>query len=186
MRMHERERRVIADGADVAEMVCQPLELGHQRAQIVRARRRFDVQRGLDCPGEGDPVRDGAVAGGARGKLRRALDRRARHQRFDAFVHVAQALFEPHHRLARGGKAEMSRLDDAGMDRAYWNLVQVFAFHRQEYVGGARIRRRHARAERMLHVPKAEIEPRPRVRRADRFESVKAMNGAFEPDRRRM
>ena len=34
MRMHEREGGVVADGADVAEMIGEPLELGHQRAQI--------------------------------------------------------------------------------------------------------------------------------------------------------
>ena len=69
MGVHERKRSVIADGADVAEMICQPFKLSHERAQIVRARRRFDVQRRLDRPGEGDAVSDGAVAGGAGGKL---------------------------------------------------------------------------------------------------------------------
>ena len=54
MRVHEREGGVVADGADVAEMIGEALELRHQRAQPGRARRRFDVQRGLDGPREGE------------------------------------------------------------------------------------------------------------------------------------
>ena len=125
MRMHERERRVVADGADIAEMVRQPFELGHQRPQIVRARRRFDVRGGFDGMSEGDAVGDRAVAGRAGGEPRRLFDRRAGHQRLDALVHIAEALLEPHHRLAAGGEAEMSRLDDAGMHRTDGNLVQA-------------------------------------------------------------
>jgi hypothetical protein len=54
--------------------------------------------------GKRDAVSDRAVAGGARGKLRRPFDARAPHQRLDALVHVAEALFEPHHGLAAGAK----------------------------------------------------------------------------------
>ncbi len=39
-----------------------------------------------------------------------------------------------------------------------------------------------ARAERMLHVPKAEIEPRPQIRRADGDVTEKTVDGAFETD----
>ena len=80
----------------------------------------------------------------------------------------------------------MSRLDDAGMHRADGNLVQVLALDRQEGVGRRRPRRRAAGAERMPDVPKAEIEPRPGVRRSDRFEPIEATNGALEPNGRRM
>ena len=62
--------------------------------------------------------------------------RRAGHQRLDALMHVAEPLFEPHHGLAIGGEAEMSRLDDAGMHRADRDLVQAFAFRRQKVIGG--------------------------------------------------
>ena len=137
MRVHERERRVVADRADVAEMIGQPFEFGHQRAQILRARRRLDAERRLDRMREGDAVGDGAVAGGARGELCRLRDGRARHQRLDALVHVAEPLFEPHHGLAAGGEAEMSGLDDAGMHRADRNLMQALALDRQELVGVA-------------------------------------------------
>ena len=72
-------------------------------------------------------------------EVRAASSRPARagagHQRLDALVHVAEALFEPHHGLAVGGEAEMSRLDDAGVHRPDRNLMQRFAFDGQEIVG---------------------------------------------------
>ena len=88
---------------------------------------------------------------------------------FDALVHVAEPLLQPHHSLAVGGEAEMARLDDAGMHRPDRNLVQALAFGRQEFV-----RRRLRRAgllvaERMPHVPEAEIEPGPRIGRIHRL-----------------
>ena len=70
--------------------------------------------------------------------------RGAGHQRFDALVHIAEALFEPHHGLAAGGEAKMSRLDDAGVHRADRNLMQRFAFDGKEIVWGPRLRRRAA------------------------------------------
>ena len=66
--VHEREGGVVADGADVAEVVGEALQLGHQRAQPDRARRRLDAERRLDGAGEGEGVGDGAVAGDAAGE----------------------------------------------------------------------------------------------------------------------
>jgi len=50
-----RERGVVADGADVAEMVRQPFELRHQRPEILARARRLELQRRLDRVGEGEP-----------------------------------------------------------------------------------------------------------------------------------
>ena len=133
-----------------------------------------------------DAIGDRAVAGGARGKLRGPLEGRAGHERLDALVHIAEALLEPHHRFAARGETEMSRLDDAGMHRPDRDLMQAFAFNRQEGVGGPRLRRRVACAERMLHVPEAEIEPRPGYPAPDRLIAVETVDGALQPDRRRM
>ena len=69
-----RERGVVADGADVAEMIGEPLELRHQRAQVDRARRRRNLQRGLGGLREGEGISDRAVAGGAAGELRRVVE----------------------------------------------------------------------------------------------------------------
>ena len=99
---------------------------------------------------------------------------------------VTQALLEPHHRLAVGGEAEVSRLDDAGVNRADRNAVQAFALHRQERVSRLFARFLRARAQRMLHIPKTEIEPRPCIRRADWLEAIEAFDRTLEPDGGRM
>ena len=75
------------------------------------------------------------------------------HQGLDALVHIAEPLLEPHHRLAIGGEAEMSRLDDAGMHGADRDLVQPLALGRQEGIGGRRGRRAPMRSQRMPHAP---------------------------------
>ena len=93
------------------------------------------------------------------------------HQMIDALVHVAKALFEPHHRFAIGGEAEMARLDDAGVNRADGNLMQAFAFHRQERIGG-RIR--------------TMVEPRARVGQSDRLESEQIARRTLQANGRRV
>ena len=114
------------------------------RSQM-RARRRLDAERRLHRAREGECIGDRAVARRAAGKPRGLLQRGAVHQVVDALVHVAQALFQPHHRFAIGGEAEMARLDDAGVHRTDGDLVQAFAFDRQERIGGRVARRGRAR-----------------------------------------
>ena len=186
MRMHERERGVVADRADIAEVIGQSLELGHQCAQILRAGRNGDVQRRFHGVGESERVGNSAVARGAPRKLRRLLDGRARHQQLDALMDIAEALFEPHDGFAIGGEAEVSRLNDAGVNRTDRNAVQAFALHRQERVGRSFAGLLRICVQRMLNIPEAEIEPRPRIRRADRLEAIEAFDCTLEPDRGRM
>ncbi len=126
------------------------------------------------------------VARGAGGELRGLFERRAGHQQLDAFMHVAQALFEARDGFAVGGEAEMAGLDDAGMHRPDRDLVQVFAFHRQKFVGGIRGGHFAARAERMFDAPKAEVEPAPRVGQPHRLEAVEIADRALQADRRRV
>src|ERR1700692_2321579 len=76
----------------------------------------------------------------------------------------------------------MPRLNDSGMDGTDRNLVQAFALYRKKGVGRWRTLRRGAGSERMLYVPKAQIEPRPRIRPSTRLQPVKRADGAFEPD----
>ena len=80
----------------------------------------------------------------------------------------------------------MSGFDNAGMHRPNRNLVQVFAFGRQERIRRARYRHLAASAERMLYTPESEIEPRPGIRRADRLQSIKVPDRALQPYRRRV
>jgi len=116
LRMHEGKRGVVADGADIAEMIGEPLQLRHQRAQIDCAWRRLYLQGRLRGLGESECISNRAVTGRPRGKLCCIFKCRAVHQRLDALVHPAKTLLEPHHMLAIGGEAEMTRLDDPGVD----------------------------------------------------------------------
>ncbi len=65
LRMHQDERGVVADRADVAEVIGEPFELGHQGAQKNGARRNLHLSRSFDCIRKRKRVRDRAVAGGA-------------------------------------------------------------------------------------------------------------------------
>jgi hypothetical protein len=65
--VHERERRIIADGPDIPKMIGETFELCHQRPQIDRTGRNLDVQRRLDCMSKGKRVSNRAVARGAAG-----------------------------------------------------------------------------------------------------------------------
>ena len=102
-------------------------------------------------------------------------------------MHIAEPLFEPHHRLAVGGETEMPWLDDAGMDGPDRDLVQILSFDGQELVRIGFNRALPRLAERACVTPQ---KPRSsqclRIRRAGRFEAIKVGDGALEPDRRRM
>src|SRR5262249_4014365 len=119
----KREGRVVANGADVAEMVGKTLELSHERAEPDGAIRNLDLERRLDGLRKGEPVGDGTVPRCPPRELRPLVEAGSGHERVGALVHVAEPLLEPHHRLAIGREAKMPRLDDAGMDRPDRDLM---------------------------------------------------------------
>ena len=53
MSEHESEGGVVADGANVAKVIGEAFEFGHQGAQPGRARRYRQAERRLDGAGEG-------------------------------------------------------------------------------------------------------------------------------------
>jgi hypothetical protein len=99
-------------------------------AQIHCPCRRLDPERGLDRARERIGIGDGRVAGDTADQGRGTVELGSRHQSLDALVDITEALFQPHHRFAIGGEAEMPRLDDAGMDRTDRDLMQPFALDR--------------------------------------------------------
>src|SRR6185369_2307550 len=80
---------------------------------------------------------------------------------------------------AVAGEAKMPGLDDAGMHRPDWNLMQPFAFYGEELVG-LRLGGLSALAERRAHGPEAEIEPGAIVRAVDGVEAMQIAHGALE------
>ena len=187
MGVHQREGGVVADRADVAEVVGEPLELGHQRAQ---PRARAAAPR---C--RAPPRRRGRRRAHRRPCCRPRCGRqawRARveigagHQALDALVHIAEALLQAHHRLAVGGEAEMPGLDDAGMHRADRDLVQALALGRQEGVGRRRRPALRSRAPSgCAHAPAAVVEPGPRIGQPLGLRPNRSRDRALQPDRRR-
>jgi hypothetical protein len=81
----------------------------------------------------------------------------------------------------------MAGLDDAGMHRADWNLVQAVTVHGQEFII-RRITQRSGRArpERRTQLPLAMVEPWPPVSGALRDVAIEIADRAFESDRWRM
>ena len=141
LRVHHGKGGVIADGADVAEVIGEPFELAHERAQPHRASRHVDAVRSLDRPGESERVGHGAVAGHPPREHRGTFDGRAFHQPLDALVHVTKSRLEANDRLAVRGETEMPGLDDARVHGTHRNLVQALAFGRQEDVALCSARR---------------------------------------------
>ena len=72
MRQHDAERRIVADRAEVAEVIGDPLQLRHHAAQPDGARRRFDAEGALHGAREGEGIGNRAVARGAAGEPRGA------------------------------------------------------------------------------------------------------------------
>ena len=126
----QREGGVVADGADVAQVIGDALQLRHQRAQPHRTHRGLAALRRLHRAREGERIGDCAVAGNPARQPRRVRDRRADHEVVDAFVHIPQPFLQAHDGLAVGGEAEVSGLDDAGMNRADGDLMQRRPFRR--------------------------------------------------------
>ena len=164
--MHQRERSVVADRADVAEMIGQPLQLGHQRAQVdPRAAAPSTCKRGFGRLREGKRIGDRAVAGS------RARQACAASSSVAPFIRDSMPLCTQPSRcssrttvFAIGGEAEMSRLDDAGMHRPDRDLMQPLALRPAGICTGAGLRAGPLITERMPHAPKAKIEPGPRDR----------------------
>jgi hypothetical protein len=90
VRMHQRERRVVADGADIAEVVGDPLQLRHQRAQPRRAWRRLHAECRFCRLRKGDGIGHRAVARDAARQPCRLVEGGSHHQVLGALVHVAQ------------------------------------------------------------------------------------------------
>ena len=141
-------------------MIGEAFEFCHQSAQPNGARWNLDVKRRLDGAGESKGIGDRAVARRTSGETCGAINGRATHQGLYALVGVTEPFFEPHHRLAAGGEAEMARFDNACVHRADGDLVQALAFGRKKFVRGRGLKCLCRPSERMAQAPTAMVEPR--------------------------
>jgi hypothetical protein len=117
--------------------------------------------------------------------LRGAAQVRAAQQRFRPLVYIPQAFLQPHDGLAACRETEMARLDDARVDRAHRDLVQVLALRGKKPVGTGGFAGDGVAAERRPDPPPPMIEPRARIRRAFRLMSVQVADRALQPVRGR-
>ncbi len=162
----EREPAVVAEVAEVAQMVADALALEGERAQPRGARRRCDAGDGFQRLRVGARIRDGPVAGNASRQPVPLGERHRLEALFDPLVHVPEALLEAQHLFADDLEAEMSRLDDAGVHRPDGDLVNAVAFDADECVvllARLPLRRRGEIAAQRELVDRPRGHPRPRA-----------------------
>ena len=186
LRMHHGKGCVVADGADVAEVVRESFELRHERTQPNRALRYFDRMRGFDRPGKGNRVGHGAVAGNAPGQHRRPMHRHSRHQALRPLVHVTESRLEAHDGFAVRREPEVTGLDDARVYRTHRDLMQALTDCGEEDVRLGDARLVTLGAERARTFPRPVIEPRTLVGEPFRFHSPQVANGPLQANGGRM
>ena len=132
MRVAEGEAGVVDDHAHVADVVVEALELQEHDAQPRPAGGYGAAGERLEGLAVGERVADGRVAGDALGERRRPLERKRLEELFGALVDEAESGFEVNDRLALDAEAEVTGLDDAGVDGPHGDLVDALAFDAAE------------------------------------------------------
>ena len=171
LRVHHRERSVVADRTDVAQVIRDPLELRHHRTQPHRARWRVELECRLHGASEDERIRHRTVPGHARRNSCGFVDRLVAEQLLDALVRIAETLFEPDYRFAARREAEMTGLDDPRMHRTDRNLMQTRALSLEKPVGRQRRVRSRRLGQWQVIGPASVIEPRPWIGQPDKFDA---------------
>ncbi len=165
LRQAEREAAVVAERAEVAEVVRDALALEQERAQPKRPPRRPCAGRVLERHGVGPGEGDRAVARDAARKARALGKGQGLEALLNPLVHVAESLLEAQHALAHHREPEMPRLDDACMHGPHRHFVHAFALYSHEGVAAValrgRLRIRSCRAAKRKHIfpPCAVAQP---------------------------
>ncbi len=182
----EGQRGVVAECAEVAQVVGDALAFEHQRAQPGRALGNLALPRRFQRHAIGPGVGHGRVARHPAGEPVRFQRRQLGEAALDALVHVAQVLLEPQHFLADDREAEVAGLDDAGVHRADGDLVHAIAFDAHEGVvggqgAGARGCGLGALSQRRPPgCPQAVVQPRPLVATAVGVQARQVGHGALQ------
>ena len=120
-------------------MVGQPFEFERDGAQPLRAQRSLGPGEGFHDGRVGSRVGDGRVAGHRFHLAHRRAVRAASERRLHAAMLIAERDLQVQHFFAGALEAEMARLDDAGVDRADRDFVNLAAIHAKEFAVGGRI-----------------------------------------------
>ena len=114
-----------ADGSDVVEVAPETLELEQDRPCAGELRGRFEPESRLACVGVGEAVRDRAGRAGAADVAGTVREGAPLGGGLEAAVLVEEAGVEVENPFADDVEAEVARLDDASVDRADRDLVEV-------------------------------------------------------------
>ena len=127
-----------ADVADVADVVVEPLQLEGNAPDEPGPRRGVDAGDLLERLTVAEGVRDRADPADPFGDVERIERREPLHPLLQPAMRVEQARVEMEHGLADRREAEVTRLDDAGVDRPDRNLEDALALGDEvrELVGG--------------------------------------------------
>ena len=134
-----QKRDVVGQRAHVAGVVGQPFEFEGNRAQPLRAQRSFRPGEGLHDGRVGSGVGDGGVARHRFHLAHRRAMRAAGQRLLNAAMLIAERDFQVQHFFARALETEMARFDDARMDRADRDFVNLATVHAEKFAVGGRV-----------------------------------------------
>src|SRR2546426_3626294 len=137
----ERQRDVVTEVAEVAQVIGDTLELQQDAAQRRRARWRLSAGRALDRHRPGPGVGDRRVPADAAGEARAFFERHGFEALLDPLVRVTKPFLQPQNLLAHDREAEMPRLDDASVHRADRYLVHALSLDLDERIAVVSLRK---------------------------------------------
>ena len=129
LRKPEREPCIIAEKAQVPQMLADALSLEQQRAQPQRSWRRRGPGDAFDRHRVGPGVRHCGIARHASREPGALGERHRLEALLDALVLVAEPLLQAQDTLANDGEAKMPRFDGAGVHRSYRDLMYPLPFN---------------------------------------------------------
>src|SRR5664279_4578100 len=130
---------VVAERADVRDVVVEPLQLQQDGPDPLRLERNDESVRILDGPAERERVAHGRIPADPLGQLDALRGTPALEEPFDAPMDEPQARLEVQDRLADDGEPEMARADHSGVHRSDRDLVHPGTFDGAERVGAVDI-----------------------------------------------
>src|SRR6266702_3363705 len=123
---------VVAQGADVADVVVEAFQFQQDRAHPAGFDGYLQVQGVLNRAGVGQGVADGGVAGDAFGQRQPSVDVAVLEEFLDALMDVPEAGFEFEDGLADDGEPEVAGFDQPGVYGADGDLVHAWTLHGEE------------------------------------------------------